>query len=347
MMTPSNVGGRIPHPRRGIHQPTSSTPVRVPGSVRRTATTTAVRPDGLDGPLYLFGRARDLLTISPAASRIIDVASYHAEVDFCGDRTIKALETTPPRHADQLIGIGAASGFRTVLEQTLPLDRESRRLIYLLLDDLPVATLVSGYALGWAGAVPRHSPARMLTNTDICAGWRDGGTITEGIKNEGRPPVVIGPPAPSLLSDDDLAWHTLEPMPEHSVRRHRRLDVIPRGDQLGIDLLFRDTHMSPLGTETVIHEYTVKGSIDRSNLTVTTIEASPRVLPWLECPLAAASAARLLGTAVGNLRRLIRADFTGTGTCTHLNDTLRSMEDVVALRRILDAARAPSGLNRD
>ena len=50
------------HPRHGIHAPTSGTPERAPGSVRRTETMDMVRPDGLLGPLVLTGRARDMRT---------------------------------------------------------------------------------------------------------------------------------------------------------------------------------------------------------------------------------------------------------------------------------------------
>jgi len=35
-----------------------------------------------------------------------------------------------------------------------------------------------------------------------------------------------------------------------------------------------------------------------------------------------------------SLRRHIRDTFLGTSTCTHLNDTLRSLEDIPALLRL-------------
>jgi hypothetical protein len=53
--------------------------------------------------------------------------------------------------------------------------------------------------------------------------------------------------------------------------------------------------------------------------------ATPRVLPWSECPQAAASAGRLVGQRVGDLRALVRDDLVGTSTCTHLNDLLSSL----------------------
>jgi hypothetical protein len=70
-------------------------------------------------------------------------------------------------------------------------------------------------------------------------------------------------------------------------------------------------------------------------LRVTWIEATPRVLPWIECPWAAASATRLSGESVAGLRRLVRDGFHGVETCTHLNDMLRSLADIVPLAALL------------
>ena len=69
---------------------------------------------------------------------------------------------------------------------------------------------------------------------------------------------------------------------------------------------------------------------------VLTCEATPRVLPWVECPEAAASAGRLAGMSVMGLRPDVRAQFVGPSTCTHLNDVLRGLEDVEWLVRELE-----------
>ena len=58
-------------------------------------------------------------------------------------------------------------------------------------------------------------------------------------------------------------------------------------------------------------------------------------LPWPECPGATASAGRLAGTPVAGLRRRVRQEFLGVGTCTHLNDTLRALADVGSLIAVL------------
>jgi hypothetical protein len=63
------------------------------------------------------------------------------------------------------------------------------------------------------------------------------------------------------------------------------------------------------------------------------------VLPYHECPEAAASAQRAIGTATSGLRSRTRAEFTGASTCTHLNDVLRALEDVEALAAAVGGAR--------
>jgi hypothetical protein len=114
------------------------------------------------------------------------------------------------------------------------------------------------------------------------------------------------------------------------MRRARRIDVRP-GDPATVDAFFRDSYVLPDDTETIIHEYTLTAVIDTSAGTVTSCEARPRVLPWTECPVAAASAGRLAGLPLAGLRRHVRETFTGTPTCTHLNDMLRALQDVPAL----------------
>ena len=59
--------------------------------------------------------------------------------------------------------------------------------------------------------------------------------------------------------------------------------------------------------------------------------AEARVLPWMECPEAVASAARVVGMPVGELRHRVRRELVGVSTCTHLNDTLRSLDDLAGL----------------
>ena len=322
------------HPRHGTHEPTSGTPERVPGSVRRTATTDMLRPEGLSGPLLLLGRARDLVTGAGGVAHVAATATTRVRVDFTGGRTVEEIATDPDRPGlAGLVGVRASSGFRSAALAADPDLPAENGLLHLLVDDVPVTTLVSGHAWGAGTPVERRLPVVTMRShlvRDQCAGFADGATIMAEVDRTGIPPLVTGPAALPLVEDDPLGWHDTDPLPPHGMRRTRRLDVRP-GTPTVVDVLFRDAYVRPDGLETVIHEYTVAMEIDAAAGVVLSCEATPRVLPWQECPAAALSARRLAGQPLAGLRRHVRETFGGTSTCTHLNDTLRSLEDVPAL----------------
>jgi hypothetical protein len=155
---------------------------------------------------------------------------------------------------------------------------------------------------------------------------------------------VTGPVAPDIeRADDPWAHHELGELAPDSMRRRRRIDVRPGRPEPGlveVDALFRDTHMGDDGFETIIHEYVVEAIVDPQTMTFVAIRAVPHVLPWYECPQAAASAERLIGAPLAGLRPVVRAEFLGATTCTHLNDTLRALEDVPALIQLVPQASA-------
>ena len=73
------------------------------------------------------------------------------------------------------------------------------------------------------------------------------------------------------------------------MRRARRIDVWSRksAGNLQIDAMFaRDSMWDPEGLECVLHEYQMLGWADADDI-LRTITAVPRVLPYVECPLAA------------------------------------------------------------
>jgi Protein of unknown function (DUF2889) len=334
---------RAPHPRHGIHAPTAGTPRRLPGSVRRTATMDMLRPDGLLGPLVLNGRARDLATGPDGAGTVLAGSECAARVDFIGGRVLTEISTTPDRPALQaVVGTRVSSGFRSAVLAADPGITTENGLLNLLLDDFPVAALVSGHAIGaglartgrgllsLAEATGQPRADRQQFRRNLCAGFADGATIMSEVDATGRPPVVTGPQAPPLATSDPLGWHQTGPLPPHAMRRSRRMDVTP-GPLASIDVLFRDSHVDEDGTETIVHEYTVAATVDTRDGILTSCSATPRVLPWVECPVAALSAGRLAGLPVAGLRRHVRDAFQGTSTCTHLNDTLRSLEDIPAM----------------
>jgi hypothetical protein len=321
----------------------------VPGSVRRTVTVDILRPHGLDAELVLIGRGRDLLTAADGTTRVLDAAEVEATIDYADAQRVTAISSDPAiPDLEQLVGRSSSTGFRAAIDVAVAGHDVVGRPVYQLLDDLPVATLISGYAPQhamaqsdtWADATkrtPMHKTApeglAMLQQADLCAGWKAGGTIMQGFA-ENNPPVVTGPDAPSLDDGDDpSAWHELPgPLPVDGMRRRRRIDVLPSADgsTWSVDAHFRDSYNDEWG-ETVVHEYTMRATVDAASETVLDAEATPRVLPWFECPEAAASAGRLAGRSLASLRAGVRAEFLGASTCTHLNDMLRALADVGVL----------------
>jgi hypothetical protein len=338
----------------GTVPPAAGAPVRAAGSVRRTTSVDLVRPDGLVGPLVITGQGRDLATPeAPAGAApgavvepvVVGEARTELVVAYTTDRTVTSVEVTPPvAGIGSLLGVRAGSGFRRALAERLPDLVAGGSLVHLLLDETPPATLISGSAMARQGALrlavdPTTPPRSPL---GICAGWQAGGAMFDAIAETGLPLLGWGPPAPDLTpADDPWAWHELGELPPASMRRRRLLDVAPGPHgTVAVVVRFRDSYWEPDGTETVVHEYRVAGVVDPDGWVVRELAATPGPLPAPECPSAAASVERLVGRSLVGVREVVRDEFVGTTTCTHLNDVVRSLADVPVLwasRRPVDA----------
>jgi len=325
----------------GPHDPVPPAPPRRPASVRRTSTIDTHRPDGIMGPPVIDARARDLWTAADGTTEVVAEASVTAHLD--GPRHhLVAIESAPEARAlQELLGAVVGPGFRAKVDRVVPELRGTGALLYLLLDDMPGATLVSGYSMLHAGVVGEVTHDEYLdARGDLCAGWAVDASMMTIIRKTNRNPVPFGPAAPPVeRADDPLAFHPFEPLPPLGMRRLRRLDVtIPDpGDPYPADVFFRDSHVDADGRETIVHEYSVSVTVDRETRTVVSIDAAADVLPWLECPTAIGSAARLVGHPLADLRPWVRENFVGTTTCTHLNDVLRGIADVDHLVEVVHA----------
>jgi hypothetical protein len=284
------------------------------------------------GPVEVVAAGRDLRTGADGESSVLGTARLDLGVEYLPNRTVTRI-TGDPSHPGlgKLVGVPASAGFRQKVDEAMPGERVSRSVRFQLLDDLPTALLVSGYALQAGGTrIARKGP--MLQHPDMCAGWVSGGTMLSGITEEGRVPPHRGPVAPVLeAGDDPLGWHQMDALPAHGMRRRRRLDVWFEDGVGQVECFFRDSHVDQEGVESIVHEYTVHATVDPSTSRFASCDADVGALPWPECPNAVASAGRLGGAPVEGLRRWVRDTFVGITTSTHLNDTLRSLEDVGAL----------------
>jgi hypothetical protein len=286
--------------------------------------------------VQLVARGRDLRTDAAGQATVVAKASLDATIQYIPERQIAAISVDPPVDGiDQLVGVRASSGFRQAVDDAVP-EARAHPLRFQLLDDVPTALLVSGYTIQAGGVKMRPGGGPRLQHPDLCAGWATGGTILVEMEATGQAPVVTGPEAPSLRrDDDDLAWHETAALPAHGMRRGRRLDVWEELGVIAVDCFFRDSHFDPQGLETVVHEYTVTASIDPETMRFLSCDTAVGALPWFECPGAVASSQRLIGAPAEGLRPWVRETFVGPSTCTHLNDTLRSLEGVPDLVAIL------------
>jgi hypothetical protein len=300
------------------------------------------RDEGSLDPVYLNGRARDLWTAADGTVTELSSATLSATIELIA-RVVRHVEVTPPVAAmSRLAGAPAMSGFRAAADKVAPELRQARDLRYTLLDDLPVATLISGHALSASNLLGDVAKSGYLPVADQCAGFASGGLLLNSFE-AGDPVIVTGPEAPDLDHGQDpgdpWAWHEVAALPRHGMRRRRRIDVYEESaGRVCVDAMFRDTYVRSDGVETIIHEYTLDAVVDIETGVIVESHAAPRVLPWQECPGAVASGARIAGMTLQEVHFRVRRELCGTSTCTHLNDLLRSVADAEALiRRVKEA----------
>ena len=299
-----------------------------------------------------MGAGRDLATGVDGNAYLVDAAATSVVVDGSGGRSVLQVFAEPAvAGLEAMVGERAGSGFRRALAAAAPELERGGSLTHQLLDETPVVTLVAGSVplrMGLSGHGSGATGKRKLP-IGVCAGWSEGGALAVAAAETGRALVSWGPPAPALDDgDDDLAWHPVEPLPPQSVRRRRLVDVWrgvgPDGRTasapIRVEVRFRDTYSEADASETVVHEYGLVVRVDPDTWTILEAEAVPGPLPAPECPAAAASASRLVGEPIEDLRSKVRDDFTGTTTCTHLNDTFRAIADVRHLWTAASMARA-------
>ncbi|HTI73735.1 MAG TPA: DUF2889 domain-containing protein [Mycobacterium sp.] len=311
----------------GPQRPVLTWPSLDPGTLRRTSTIDT-HPAGA-GKSTVDLRARDV--VGGHAIDVLGEVGVHAHLT---DRVIDDIgsDADDDRLA-QLVGSRVGPGFRSTVGRLLPVETERASLLHLLLDDWVGAALVSGYSVQHAAinlGIEEKLPPGVADNmAGICAGFAADASLVPYAKQHNTIPSVHGPIAPPL---DLGGLHAVEPLRAHGMRRFRRLDLHPAcAASADFDAHFRDSHVDGEGVETIVHEYTVAGTVDTSTRTITAVTANVQVLPWQECPGAIGSAARVRGMTLAELRGRIRTEFVGTSTCTHLNDTLRAIGDLDAL----------------
>jgi hypothetical protein len=257
-----------------------------------------------------------------------------------GNRTIERIETAPLRsEVERLVGARPGGHLRRALAETVPAELAAATPLYLLLDDLSGATLVSQFAYSqWPSLLPPRvadSPSVASAGRSvagICIGFQPG---SSALGPDGRSLFIhdIKPVGALSGAADPHGWHDFVETSEVASRRARRMDVFVDGDVIEFDAMFQDSMTVEAGGRIAVHEYGVFGTVDGAAGTLGSIIAEPHVLPYRECPLAATELDRIIGLPLAEFRTAIPTILRGTLGCTHLNDVLRTLSDVPALAR--------------
>ena len=306
--------------------------------MRRTTSVDGAWTD--EDALVLVGRGRDLLT--GADGRHLALVEQSVRVETAPDMVVRAVEATPPLvDLAPLVGLPLRGSLRKALATLPGLDADRADLLFMLLDDVVATTLISGLRPP-AGHRPR-GPARRLRRPHGRHLRRLGRPGPDGAglaHDRAGPPRASAPPRPPWSDPrDPLAWHRLAEQVPGTVRRRRRTDVTlsAGGSVAAVDAMFRDAYAEADGSGSVLHEYSLEAQVDRRH--------GHASWPWTPTPGSCRrpSAPRprprppgWSGHPGGRPARLVRRDLRSTGTCTHLNDLLRSLADVAVLLRWAD-----------
>jgi hypothetical protein len=302
--------------------------------MRRTSSIDVTFPEGRNGPMRLVARARDALAAGSGANATT-IAEGAFEALLKPDRSIISITAQPDRPAlKDMAGERAGGHLRNVIDLLLPNERLAGTPLHLILDDMSGVSLIAPWACSrwepnWREEMARMKaePANALLfeKENICTGLRTGSSAHEGAFPEGADTGDLRNP------EDPDGWHAMPNEKVPSLRRARRIDVTLKDGLIRIDSAFQDSATTPDGPRSVIHEYRLRAAADPETLELVMLDAEPRVLPFAECPEAAAKAQVLVGTKLPMLRQAVLEKLRGTAGCTHLNDALRALAEVPIL----------------
>lgn len=314
-------------------------PLRRPDSVRRTSSIDMTWPQGRDGEMHFAGRARDILTVRPDQPPAL-LRLDTLEAGIGADRTITRLRTEPPREAAaRLVGMRGGGYLRQALDEALPDERDAGSPLYLLIDDLSGTSLIAGWAWSrwskdWLPKDYREATPEqvMILRRErmegVCIGFRPGSSALADLDGSTQ---NCAPVVPLPHPDDPQGWHELTLHTDTSMRRARRIDVWREDGRLRVDAMFQDSASEPTGGRVAIHEYRLSATVDPATMTLVDVVADPRILPYRECPSAAANVGRLVGTPLREMRGVVLQELRKVAGCTHLNDALRALAEVPVL----------------
>lgn len=332
------AGNPLPPADKAPNQPMGHSPVRRPGSLRRTMSIDIDWPEDGAVPARFRGRARDIVTPADGGDPVL--LAEDAVTGLLDERRITALESAPPRTAiAALVGERAGANLRTALDRVLGEEKRTGTPLYLLLDDLAGASLVCRWA--WARwnrdfmeEYRQENMAEHIARMEgVCIGFRPG---SSALDFDDRP-AGMAPNSAQVLSlvnpADPAGWHALPPdEPAPRFRRARLIDIWREDELIHVWSVFQDSSNQPGSDQReAIHEYRLSATADARTGTLLTLDATPGTLPHAECPAAIVNIGVLLNSPMTGLRETVLEKLRRTAGCTHLNDMIRSLAEAPIL----------------
>jgi Protein of unknown function (DUF2889) len=316
-----------------------TTPPREKGSVRRTTSMDVLWPDGANGAARFVGAGRDLLTRRDGVTEVLATDAVSVDIEPA-TREVVGVSWGRGDPTPGLVGARIGRGVRQVMADTMADEVQRGSLMVQLLDDLTGSSIVAGFALSlWESGSEglTMGPGARRQMEGVCLGFAPGSSALApdgGVDNRYSSSEVD-----NLVDPEDLAgWHELSARSEMSLRRARRIDVRLEGSAEGpieIDSMFQDSATTRSGGRRGVHQYGVRAAADPGSLRMLSVAANPSILPYGECPMAAAGLTTLVGRTLPELRDLVPVTLKGVRGCTHLNDAMRALSCVGDLSRRL------------
>ncbi len=329
-------------------------PARRPFSLRRTASQQSHFPDGLAGQYEMNCRARDLFTgASPEQGRAIGEDWLVARMRM--DTVAESIAAS--RRDDELARLGGlrvGGPLRKAVAETMPEEIAGSTRLFRMIDDMAGGAFLScaAWQTWLEGGMNAFSqaiggPSVMDFQMEgMCISYSPGSPalLPDGRQNEDFAYRSIGRIAVDR-DGDPRDWHELrwfEDQPNQS--RLRTMDVWREGGKVHVLFGFQDSSAFP-GTDLrrLFHEYRGLAVVDPEGFVLEQVEMEFGSLPYTTCHAAALTPEHLVGRSLADFRTTVIDVLKGTRGCTHLNDSLRTLQDVPELVRSLDRCLADEG----
>lgn len=325
-------------------------PFRRANSVRRTLSIQSCWPQELAGPQVMKAAGRDLFTgVDKTAPQAVEDDALTVTLSP-GSRIEAITGSRLPETLANFVGKRPGGELRRAMGETMPDDVAQSTILHGLLDNLAGGLFMSKASwYAWLpGGTDDYDTAQGLPSTlgrsveGLCISFQSGSPAmtADGLSNEAIADHPLGPPPFGI--DDPWEWHIFPATPGPNQWRLRRIDLWREDGAFHVDSWFQDSAALPgrQDLRLLFHEYALRAVVDPDTLSLLSIDVTPAVLPFDTCPAAAASPQRLVGASLARFRELVPATLPGIQGCTHLNDMLRTLQDVEPMAALLEARLA-------